>query len=142
MTITARQAAYAAIALNFLRKTIRKVSQGRPGEGRPRFVVVYPYVPESAIVGSFPSREEAELFADRLMRYSGCSLNVEDLDDWQEISCYDQALYSAFRFQGNTDHWDRVMQFIDGHGQTPETTDPEAPTRARRMYMLRHHGKH
>lgn len=142
MTITARQAAYAAIALSFLRKTIRKVSPDRPGEGRPRFVVVYPYVPESAIAGTFPSREEAELFADRLMRYSGCSVTVEDLDDWQEVSCYNRALNSAFRFQGNKDHWARVMSFIDSHGQTPETTDPEAPTRARQKYMLRHHGNH
>ena len=117
-----RNAAYLALFLHFARKTISKMtpdSDGRPG----RWIAIYPYANDSAIVGSFSTQQQAEDFRSRLLDYVHCQIEIECLDNWKGRSIY-YKFKSVFDFRGSSDHWPQVPDFAARHGQNRNTTDP------------------
>lgn len=117
-----RNAAYLAMFLYFARKTISKMSPDSTGR-TGRWIAIYPYANESAIVGSFNTQQKAEEFKKRLREYVRCRIDIECLDDWKGHSTY-YKFKSVFDFMGCIDHWPQVPHFAESHGQNRMTTDP------------------
>lgn len=129
-----RNAAYLAMFLHFARKTARKLNPDSRQNDR-RYLAIYPFSNESAIVGSFRTREQAVQFSFLLKQHVRCQIEIECLDDWQGHAVYHN-LKSVFDFIGNPDHWPDVPNFAATHGQSLETTDP---TEANEVLHRRRH---
>lgn len=130
-----RNAAYLAMFLHFARKTASKLIPDIRKNDR-RYLAIYPYLKDSAIVGSFRTKEQAIKFRFLLKQHVRCQIEIECLDDWQGHSIY-HTLYSVFDFTGNPDHWPGVPNFAATHGQSRETTDPTEANQVMKRWMHR-----
>ena len=128
-------AAYLAMFLHFARKTARKLNPDIRQNDR-RFLAIYPYEKDSAIVGSFRTKEQAEKFRFLLKQHVRCQIEIECLDDWKGHTVYHK-LKSVFDFTGNPDHWPTVPTFAATHGQSRATTDPTEANLVNKTYWHR-----
>lgn len=120
--MTISNAAYLAMFLHFARKTASKLNPDIRQNDR-RYLAIYPFSNESAIVGSFRTREQADEFRCLLRKHVRCQIEIECLDNWKGHAAY-YKFTSVFDFTGNPDHWPDVPNFAATHGQSRETTDP------------------
>lgn len=130
-----RNAAYLTMFLHFARKTARKLNPDIRQNDR-RYLAIYPFSNESAIVGSFRTREQADEFRCLLKQHVRCQIEIECLDDWKGYAVY-YKLKSVFDFTGNPDHWPDVPNFAATHGQSRETTDPTEANKVLYRWMHR-----
>lgn len=133
-----RNAAYLAMFLHFARKTASKLNPDSRQNDR-RYLAIYPFTRESAIVGSFRTKEQAVKFRFLLKQHVRCQIEIECLDDWQGHSAY-YKFKSVFDFTGCADHWPDVPNFAATHGQSRETTDPTEANEV--MNRWRHRWSH
>lgn len=130
-----KNAAYLAMFLHFARKTASKLNPDSRQNDR-RYLAIYPFANESAIVGSFRTKEQAVKFRFLLKQHVRCQIEIECLDDWQGHSAY-YKFKSVFDFTGNPDHWPDVPNFAATHGQSRETTDPTEANKVLNRWMHR-----
>ena len=130
-----RNAAYLAMFLHFARKTVRKLIPDIRQNDR-RYLAIYPFTRESAIVGSFRTKGQAEKFRFLLKQHVRCQIEIECLDDWKGHAAY-YKFKSVFDFTGNPDHWPDVPNFAATHGQSRETTEPTEANQVLMRHMMR-----